>query len=207
MMSEPDDRYSTSMAAANVYGLVLGAIGVAALVAVHWAVWGWDETRMAARDFFDNPFVWIPAAAAALVVHEGLHGLFWGWLGGGGRSSIRYGFQWKTMTPFAHCKVPIQAGAYRIGTAAPGLIVGVLPALAGTFAGWGWLAGFGWFMTLVAGGDALVLVLIRSLEGSRLVEDHPVRAGCVVRTEAAIAGARDAAGLEPVKTASNDLKA
>lgn len=205
MMSESDDRYSVPMSAANIYGTALGAVGVAALVAVHWAVWGRDETRMAAREFFRNPLVWIPVAVAALVVHEGLHGLFWGWLGGGGRDSVRFGFQWKTMTPFAHCRVPIRAGAYRIGTAAPGLIVGVLPALAGTLAGWGWLAGFGWFMTLVAGGDALVLVLIRSLDGSRLVEDHPVRAGCVVRPDAAIAGARDSASLESMKSASNDL--
>lgn len=206
MMSESDDRHSVPMSAANVYGTALGAVGVAALVAVHWAVWGRDETRIAARDFFGNPLVWIPVVAAALVVHEGLHGLFWGWLGGGGRESIRYGFQWKTMTPFAHCKVPIRAGAYRIGTAAPGLIVGVLPALAGTLAGWGWLAGFGWFMTLVAGGDALILVLIRGLDASRLVEDHPVRAGCVVRPEVEVAGAPVLKSLGPGTESSNDMR-
>jgi hypothetical protein len=39
---------------------------------------------------------------------------------------------------------------------------------------------FGLLFTFAAGGDALVLWLLRGVAPHRLVEDHPTRAGCFV---------------------------
>ncbi len=122
----------------------------------------------------------LPAVLVGIVVHEVVHALTWGIFGGHGLQSVRIGFQWKTMTPFAHCMVPITARSYRLGAAMPGLLTGVLPALAGSWAGMPELAGFGWFMTFCAGGDLLVLMLLRGVPADALVEDHPTRAGCRV---------------------------
>jgi hypothetical protein len=66
-----------------------------------------------------------------------------------------------------------------VGAAAPGLLLGVVPAIAGAVTGAGAVAAFGWLMTLGAGGDMVVLWLIRSVPGHVPVQDHPTRAGCV----------------------------
>ncbi|MFM8930375.1 MAG: DUF3267 domain-containing protein [Gemmataceae bacterium] len=117
---------------------------------------------------------------AGIFVHEGIHALTWGYCGGFGLRSVRLGFQWKTTTPFAHSTVPISAWAYRLGAAMPGLMTGLLPSVAGTLAVMPGLAGYGWFMTFCAGGDVLVLLLLRGVPANALVEDHPTRAGCRV---------------------------
>ena len=93
---------------------------------------------------------------------------------------IHLGFQWKTLTPYAHCKEPLEVNAYRLGAFMPGLVLGILPALAGILTGSGWLLMFGIFFTIAAGGDLLILWLIRSVPAGRLVEDHPPPAGCYV---------------------------
>src|SRR5690606_5892329 len=94
--------------------------------------------------------------------------------------TVRLGFQWKAFTPYAHCSVPMAAGAYRVGAAVPGVVLGVLPALAGLVTGGGAVFLFGLLFTLAAGGDALILWLLRDVPTDRLVEDHPSRAGCYV---------------------------
>jgi hypothetical protein len=76
------------------------------------------------------------------------------------------------------------AGAYRFGAAVPGVVLGVLPALAGLATGGGALFLFGLLFTLAAGGDALILWLLRDVPAARLVSDHPTRAGCLVHGEA-----------------------
>lgn len=175
-----DDRYSVSMAVANVVGFLLGLALVVPLVALHIAVAGVDWVETTVLQILANPVVSLLVVIVAVVLHELIHGLCWAALSGNRLGVIKFGFQWKTLTPFAHCKVAIPATAYRIGGVAPGLLVGVLPAVVGTLTGFGPLALLGWFMTVVAGGDALVFWLIRNVPGRELVLDHPTRAGCVL---------------------------
>ena len=98
---------------------------------------------------------------------------------------MRLGFQWKVLTPYAHCTVPMPARPYRIGAAVPGIALGIVPIAAATALGNGPLLAFGLFFLLAAGGDALILWLLRDVPGDRLVEDHPTRAGCYVLTPGA----------------------
>ncbi|HET6528317.1 MAG TPA: hypothetical protein VFG39_06165, partial [Balneolaceae bacterium] len=44
----------------------------------------------------------------------------------------------------------------------------------------GWLLGFGLLFTLAAGGDILILWLLRKVDDGLLVQDHPDLVGCVV---------------------------
>ncbi len=172
-----EDR-SVSMLAANGYALLLTGPVVAALLAAYVARWGWGRIGAVAE---------IPAVAmlAAVVggtlVHEVLHAVAWKLAAGLPWPAIRLGFQWKTFTPYAHARVPMRARAYRIGAATPGVALGLVPALVALANGSGaWLL-FGLLFTLGAGGDALILWLLRGVAPGRLVEDHPTRAGCYVR--------------------------
>ena len=119
------------------------------------------------------------AFIGGVLVHEVLHGIAWR-LAGAAPGSVRLGFQVQTLTPYAHSSAPMTARAYRIGAATPGVLLGIVPAVVGLVLGAGAVFWFGLLFTLAAGGDTLILWLLRGVPGSRLVEDHPSKPGCLV---------------------------
>ena len=153
---------------------------IGALTALHGAFHGAGSILAALDAFLATPGIWVPALVLGIVVHELIHGLVWAWAARKPLSAIRFGVNWKALAPHAQCTVPLPAAAYRLGAAAPGLLLGIVPALAGTLTGVGGVAAFGWLMVLGAGGDIVVLWLIRSVDPSMLLQDHPSRAGCVL---------------------------
>ena len=168
-----EDR-SFSMVKANVYVLLFTIPIAAALFVPFWLIWG---------HYYGAD--WNLAIAAGLflggvVVHELLHGIAWMVAGGKSSATVKFGFQLKTLTPYAHCTEPLDITAYRIGAVVPGIVLGVIPAIAALAIGHaGWLV-FGFLFTLAAGGDALILWVLRDVPKGALVEDHPDRAGCYV---------------------------
>ena len=72
------------------------------------------------------------------------------------------------------------ARAYRIVLVTPGLVQGVLPALIGLAAGWGWVTVYGWLMLASALGDAAMLAHLRPFPPDTLVRDHPEQVGCQI---------------------------
>lgn len=120
---------------------------------------------------------------AGVVVHELIHGVTWALFGRKPWSSIKFGVQTRTLTPYCHVKEPIEVSAYRIGAFMPGLLVGVLPFIYSLVTGdpnWFW---FSLIHTSASGGDWLVLWLLRNVKKGSLVEDHPSQAGCYVIEE------------------------
>lgn len=57
---------------------------------------------------------------------------------------------------------------YRLGAAIPGVVLGLLPSLVGIVTGNAPIMLFGLFFTFAAGGDALVLWLIRKVDPNAL---------------------------------------
>jgi hypothetical protein len=115
-----------------------------------------------------------------VVVHELIHGMSWVILGNKSFRAIRFGFQWKTLTPYAHLKEPVEVNAYRMGAFLPGLLLGIVPYLLSLGLGNGALFWFSLVHTSAAGGDWLVLWLLRHVQAGMQVEDHPTNAGCYV---------------------------
>jgi hypothetical protein len=127
-----------------------------------------------------NYLVFLLIVMAGIVVHEAIHGITWALAGRKPWSSIKFGFQVKTLTPYCHINEPIEINAYRVGAFMPGLLVGVLPFVYSLINGdtnWFW---FSLVHISAAGGDLLVLWLIRGVKAESLVEDHPTQAGCYV---------------------------
>ncbi len=118
--------------------------------------------------------------ALLVVAHEAVHALGWMIFGGVPISGIRFGIDKKSLSPYAHARVPMQATGYRIGAALPLIITGILPTLIGTLIGHGWLVFLGAFMIMGAVGDLLILWAIRHVPGDARVLDHPSNAGCYV---------------------------
>ena len=127
-----------------------------------------------------NIVVLIMLVLLGIVAHELIHGIAWMIFGHKPFSAIKFGFQWKTFTPYAHLKEPVEINAYRIGGFMPGFILGICPYILSLLLGDGNLFWFGLVHTAAAGGDWLILWLIRNVKRGVQVEDHPTNAGCYV---------------------------
>ena len=120
------------------------------------------------------------ALLLGILVHELIHMFAWAFFAKKPLSAFKLGFQWKSLTPYAHCKEPMDIRPYRIGSYAPGLLLGILPWVISLFTGDLLLFIFGLLYTTAAGGDMLILWIIRNVKPNTLVEDHPTNAGCYI---------------------------
>ena len=127
-----------------------------------------------------NFMILVTIVLIGVVVHELIHGISWMVFGHKPFSAIKFGFQWKTLTPYAHLKEPVEVNAYRIGAFMPGIILGILIYILSVVFGDGNLFWFSLIHTSASGGDWLILWLIRNVKSGTLVEDHPTNAGCYV---------------------------
>ncbi|MGK7395800.1 MAG: DUF3267 domain-containing protein [Candidatus Cyclobacteriaceae bacterium M3_2C_046] len=132
---------------------------------------------MSFSDFFlDFWILFIPG----ILLHELLHALGWLSFSQAGFSDMKFGFHWKTLTPYAHCKLPMKVNPYRWGCLLPGLAMGIIPWTIALILGNDWLAWFSIFFTIAAGGDLYILWLIRKVKSHQWVKDHPDKIGGMV---------------------------
>ena len=78
-------------------------------------IWVWDTKHLITglEILYRHPLTFIASLLILIVLHELIHGLTWQWLSGSTREDIHYGFKWKTLTPYAHLKKPIDIRPYR----------------------------------------------------------------------------------------------
>lgn len=122
----------------------------------------------------------IIAVLLGVVVHELIHGISWVVFGRKSFSAVKFGIQWKMLTPYAHLTEPVDVNAYRLGAFMPGFVLGILTYSLSLILGNADLFWFSLVHTSAAGGDWLVLWLIRHVKAGMQVEDHPTHAGCYV---------------------------
>jgi len=175
-MTENKRDLSISMARAN---LVMLFINIPVFIA-QFAIFTLSQ-EVENIELTFNPTLLVVAIVLGIATHEFIHGLGWMAFGHKPLSAIKFGFQWKTITPYAYLEEPIEVSAYRIGTLMPGFILGIFPYVLSLLLGDGNLFWFGVVHTAGAGGDWLVLWLTRKVKNGTLVEDHPTHAGCYVR--------------------------
>jgi hypothetical protein len=166
---------SISMARANVIVLFMSIPVVIAQFAIFSMVHGTEKL-----DPTWNAVILFVTILLGVIVHELIHGISWMIFGHKPFSAIKFGFQWKTFTPYAHLKEPVEVNAYRMGAFLPGFILGILTYLLSLLLGNGNLFWFSLVHTAAAGGDWLILWLIRNVKHGMQVEDHPTHAGCYV---------------------------
>lgn len=115
-----------------------------------------------------------------IVIHELIHGIIWAKFAKEGFKSIKFGVLWKMLTPYCHCKEPLNVRQYILGAIAPAIILGLLPAVIAIMIGNIGMLIFGIFFTMAAGGDFLIINLIMKENKNDLVQDHPSEAGCYI---------------------------
>ena len=171
---------SVSMGKANLYSLffaVPAAIILTSAYLVFWGKAGFIDARITiSRNFLLS----IVIVLIGVLLHELIHGLSWVWFGKKPLSAIKYGFYLKALTPYAHCNEPLNITAYRLGALMPGLVLGIIPSIIGIISGAGTIMIFGLLFTAAAGGDAMILWLLRNEKSGVQVIDHSVNAGCYI---------------------------
>ena len=179
-----------SMTAANLIAIGLLPLFVATLLLPYLGLWGVAALGAGFRSVARLQ-VLIPLFAALVVIHELLHATGFLLFAKVGRKDIRFGVNWRALSPYAHCKAAVGARAYKWAVALPGLVLGVLPNAIGLVTGSGWLLLWGFFMVIASAGDIAILWAIRRVPAVAVLRDHPSRAGCQVLRARSVAGVAD----------------
>jgi hypothetical protein len=129
--------------------------------------------------FITNKLIWLLVVLIiGAAVHEFLHGLVWAYFAKNGFASIKIGIIYSSFTPFCHCKEPLLAFHYIIGTLTPFLLLGFIPAIVSIIVGEFLLLIVGIFFSITALGDLLVVFMLRNIKWTAYVQDHPSEIGC-----------------------------
>jgi hypothetical protein len=154
----------------NVLGLLLMPVIIIMLLIPYWLIW--HEIAFVRVDMQPILISLIPS----ILIHEVLHGVGY-MLAGARRDQVKLGFQIKNLMPYAHCKVPLRTLSYAFGVILPGLILGVIPYIAGIVAHHQTLTVYAIMMILAAVGDLIMLVMLVAVPRDLYVQDHPTKPG------------------------------
>jgi len=192
-MNLPEDykkeKLTINLVWANIIGIfILFPIGLV-FGLPYYLIWKNDFTLQNFNHFMDqitpaNLFggflVYFLVLIAGTILHELIHGITWSRYTDKGFKSIKFGILWKMLTPYCHCEEPLTVRQYMIGGIMPAIILGIIPALVSIAIGSPGLLVFGIFFTMAAGGDFMIINLLRKENRNNLVEDHPSEAGCFI---------------------------
>ena len=181
MSPKPSKTLTTSATKANLFALlltlpVLLVFGLPYLL--FWSERLTDELNWIA--FNSNLFMLLAILVVGIVLHELIHGAVWARYCKHGFKSIRFGVMWKSLSPYCHCTEPLTIKRYRWATLMPGVILGFFPCLLGIITGNLASLLFGLVFTLAAGGDFLMIWMLRTESLKSLVQDHPSAIGCYI---------------------------
>jgi hypothetical protein len=174
-----EEDLSISLAAANLYTLAISFPLVGVLAALYVAFSPKPSPVIRLPSPLETLFFTL-GLVLGIFLHEIIHALGWACFGRMPLRRIRFGVHARTLTPYAHAVDPMPARSYRLGAALPALVLGALPFVVGTVLGRPAIAFFGAVFSFAAGGDLLVLWIIRNVDARTMVQDHPSRAGCLV---------------------------
>lgn len=179
----PSNDLSISAWKAQIWALLLMVPVVFMCVAPYLIIWGNDALDGVLEGV--HAWVLIGVFIGGIAAHELLHGIGWALAGRQRWEAVSFGFKLKSLTPYAHVGEPLEAWAYRIGAALPGVTLGLVPWGISLVIGHGPLHIFGVIFTASALGDAIVLWLLRDVPANARVQDHPDRVGGILAGDGA----------------------
>jgi hypothetical protein len=136
------------------------------------------------RHLFFFKSIWILIILiAGIILHELIHGLVFMIFNRKGIKSVSFGIMWKYLSPYCHCSEPLKMSHYIIGALMPGVILGFIPATLSIITGKIALLLFGFIFSVAAGGDFLIIWLLRNESRDSLVLDHESKVGCYIIEE------------------------
>jgi len=171
-MNKETIEYTMGFRAANVYAFLLAFPILAILLLPFVMIWDYETFKVGKDAFMDYFFA---IFFGGIVIHELLHAITFWYFVPNGRKSIKFGIKW--LTPYCHCKKPLKVKHYKLSAAMPLIILGLIPSIIGIILGHGGILSFGIFFTWAAGGDIMILFMLRKLDNNTYVFDHPGKIG------------------------------
>ena len=183
------EKLTINLIWANVFGILI-IIPIVLLYGLpYYLIWGSEITRQSFKDTLLDAspvnigigtLLFFLILTAGMILHELIHGLTWARYTEKGLKSMKFGILWTMLTPYCHCKEPLKVRQYILGAITPAIFLGLIPAVISILIGSLGLLVFGIFFTMAAGGDFLIINLLRKEKMDNLVQDHPSEAGCFV---------------------------
>lgn len=180
------EQVTINLVWANVFGILI-LIPIALLYGtLYYLIWNeqlsMENFKNMLRDIHSGyallyPLVIIAILILGIVLHELIHGITWAIFAKKGFKSIKFGVLWKMITPYCHCKEPLNVRQYITGAITPAIFLGFIPAIVAIAIGNMELLIFAGFFTMAACGDFLIIYSLRREKANTLVEDHPSEAG------------------------------
>ena len=164
------DMIQASKLALNLFVISLFVFGI-----IFYMVWQ-PEFNFS----FSSLIQFILLFIIGIVVHELIHGIVFALYAERGLKSISFGILWEYLTPYCHCSEPIKLKGYIIGALMPGILIGIIPAIVSLFNGSMMLLILGVFFISAAGGDFLIVWMLRKENADSYVLDHPSEPGCFI---------------------------
>ena len=162
---------------ANKMALLTGVIPSAVFVLLFGLLHGWEK-------FKDVDLLLILVVfLISIIVHEGIHGLFFGLFAKNHFKSIEFGMIWKSMNPYCYCGEPLSRKHYLTGLLIPGIILGCCTGMLGLITGNASLILFSVFSLFAAGGDIYIAWMIMKTSKKGREEkylDHPDKPGVMM---------------------------
>ncbi|HAF30127.1 MAG TPA: DUF3267 domain-containing protein [Bacteroidales bacterium] len=165
-------EFTLSTGKVNLYSLLMIIPFTAIYLIPFILIWDYQSFETGRKEFM-HIFIYI--LIFGIVLHESLHGITLAFFTKKGFRSVQFGIN--GITPYCHCKEPIKVKHYRLGSAMPLIVMGIIPAIAGIIWGNGLYLSFGIFFTWAAGGDIISLFMLRKFNRNQLVSDHPDKMG------------------------------
>jgi hypothetical protein len=151
----------------------------------YYLLWKNSFTADKVREFIiQNPlwikygtFIGLAVIIIGIVAHEIIHGVTWALFAKRGWQSIHFGIFWRSVTPYCHCSEILSVNHYMTGALMPALILSIFPSIISYITGNVFLFCFGFFFTLAAAGDFMIIKLLSEEDSDTLVMDHPEKVG------------------------------
>lgn len=178
-------KRSINIAKANKFGIKILLITVVSAILLFYLFWSDSFLTKLGNlidpegiwDFLSGVFTLFIVFIIGVIAHELIHGIFWALFTKKGFGSIKFGILKQYFTPYCHCKEPLKVKHYIIGAIMPAVILGFIPIIIGFIYGLlSWLL-FGIFFTAAAGGDFLMINLLRKENMNDWTTDHPSEPG------------------------------
>lgn len=128
-------------------------------------------------------FIYLGSLIVLTVVHELIHGLFFGIWCKNHFKSIEFGFKLKQMVAYCTCAEPLTKGQYIVALLMPTIVLGFIPCIVAIMTESLLLFLIGATMILGGGGDFTIffkIIRYRSELKDRVWIDHPYECGIVV---------------------------
>lgn len=189
--------HSVSCLFANLFALFVLAATAAIVTPAFAALWDGDAVDALDAVFGHPMWVVVAVSLASIAAHELLHAVGFRAFGRLAWADMRFGIMWWALAPYASARAPLTARAYRWSALLPGLVLGVVPLLAGLALVSPALTVYGSVMFAAAGGDLAALWGMRRVPADAIVIDSPRCVGCIEMAASAHEDAPAAPGTAP----------